>query len=279
MTLVMTLLVRDEDDILEANMRYHLEKGVDHIIVTDNLSVDGTAGIVDDFVKQGVASYIHEPDDTYSQSRWVTRMAHMAHRDLGAKWVMHSDADEFWMTPECGDLRKYFNAVLFHNVIQAPRHDFICLEGEDTPFWQRMIYRQTKSLNPLGKPLPPKITHRASARVKVAQGNHAVSGLFWKRQLNSDLEILHFPLRSRNQYLQKIRNGGKAYANNTELAKTAGATWRKQYAELMETGQLAYVEDNIVSPQARDQKLAQGEICQDVRLRDFFTTLQGTGKM
>ena len=42
MSLVMTLLVRDEEDILDANLRYHLDQGVEHVFVTDNLSADGT---------------------------------------------------------------------------------------------------------------------------------------------------------------------------------------------------------------------------------------------
>ena len=43
MKLVMTLLVRDEEDILDANLRFHLDRGVDLVLVTDNGSVDGTA--------------------------------------------------------------------------------------------------------------------------------------------------------------------------------------------------------------------------------------------
>ena len=42
MTLVLTLLCRDEADILEPMLRFHLERGVDLIIATDNGSVDGS---------------------------------------------------------------------------------------------------------------------------------------------------------------------------------------------------------------------------------------------
>ncbi|HJM57083.1 MAG TPA: hypothetical protein QF446_07130 [Planctomycetota bacterium] len=38
--LVMTLLVRNEEDILATNIEYHLARGVDFIIATDNLSDD-----------------------------------------------------------------------------------------------------------------------------------------------------------------------------------------------------------------------------------------------
>ena len=73
----------------------------------------------------------------------------------------------------------------------------------------------------------------------------------------------------------KIRNGGKSYANNTELSQAVGSTWRKQYTELQETGKLKFVENNVVSPQACERMLAQGDICQDTRLYDFFAAASG----
>jgi glycosyltransferase involved in cell wall biosynthesis len=269
MALFMTLLVRDEEDILDANLRYHLEQGVDHVIVTDNLSVDRSAEIVRSYVDQGVATYLHEPDNTYAQSKWVSRMAAMAHA-AGARWIIHSDADEFWMPPGKRSLKRWFAQRRWHNIVSAPRHDFICLEDDGAPFWQRMIYRKAQSTNPLGRPLPPKVAHRAAANLVVAQGNHAVAGFRWPRCRTSDLEILHFPLRSRAQYIRKIENGGKAYSNNTDLDPAVGATWRRQYAELQETSTLAFVEENIISDAALQRLLSEGAALRDTRLADFF---------
>ena len=39
---VMALKVRDEEDVIEHNLRYHRAQGVDFFIVTDNGSVDRT---------------------------------------------------------------------------------------------------------------------------------------------------------------------------------------------------------------------------------------------
>lgn len=49
---VMTLLIRDEEDILEANLAFHLAQGVERFIVMDHLSselpisLEGRAGLI-----------------------------------------------------------------------------------------------------------------------------------------------------------------------------------------------------------------------------------------
>ena len=59
MRLVMTLKVRDEEDVLEANLRYHLAQGIDFFIVTDNGSVDRTPEILSRYQAAGL---LHRAD-------------------------------------------------------------------------------------------------------------------------------------------------------------------------------------------------------------------------
>ncbi|WP_346915747.1 glycosyltransferase family 2 protein [uncultured Roseibium sp.] len=278
MVLVMTLLVRDEEEILEANMCYHLDQGIDHIIVTDNLSSDRSREIIQSFVSQGVATYLFEDSDTHSQSRWVTRMARMACETFHADWVVHSDADEFWMPVGHQNLATFFSQCQEWNIIEARRHDFVCVQDETAgdlprPFWERMTYRKTVSLNPLGNPLPPKVAHRPSEKAVVADGNHAVSGIEKPRKLKEGLEILHFPLRSRAQYTNKIRVGGRALMNNAELPLNVGATWRKQYEELQKTGSLSFLESSIVNSEDLKTLIFSGAVVEDTRLKSALREL------
>ena len=53
MKLVMTLLVRDEADIVDAQIAFHLAAGVDFVIATDNRSEDGTTRILERYERAG----------------------------------------------------------------------------------------------------------------------------------------------------------------------------------------------------------------------------------
>ena len=97
MKLVMSLLVRDEADIVDAQIAYHLHAGVDFVVATDNRSEDATPEILERYAHEGVLHLIREPGDDLRQSEWVTRMARLAGDRLGADWIINADADEFWL--------------------------------------------------------------------------------------------------------------------------------------------------------------------------------------
>jgi len=268
MKLVMTLLVRDEEDILRENLDFHLAQGVDEVIVTDNGSEDGTLEIVRSYEADGVAKLLLEPTDDYSQGRWVTRMARLAAEE-GADWVINNDADEFWW-PRAGSLRSIFEQLSDEiGLVVARRENFVPRPEDGRPFWERMTLRERESLNPLGKPLPPKLAHRADPEIAVAQGNHKVEGAQLGERLDDGLiEILHFPMRTYAQFENKIVKGGRAYARNRELPERTGRTWRRLY-ETWEQGRLRdHYDENVVAEAPR------AELLQDTRLRDFLRDLR-----
>jgi Glycosyl transferase family 2 len=217
MKLVMTLLIRDEADILASNIEFHLSRGVDFIIATDNLSVDGSTAILHDYERRSVLHYIYEPDDDYSQYRWVTRMARLAATEFGADWVINNDADEFWW-PEHGDLKQALAAVPpSYEAAVVQRTNFLPRPMADGIFFaDAMTVRWQKSLNTLGQPLPPKTCHRGFPDIDVAQGNHSATRD--GRSITTTaapITILHFPMRRYEQFSNKIAKGGSAVRRNS----------------------------------------------------------------
>ncbi len=277
MKLLCTLLVRDEEDILETFLNYHLSQGVDFFIVTDNLSADGTKDILLDYERRGVVQYIYEPADNYAQGCWVTRMAEIAYLEHQADWIIHSDADEFWWPERHESLRAHFKSVRADlTALEVSRSNFLNLTDSDDRllFWQRMIYRQRSSCNALNKPLPPKVCHRGHSGVIVSQGNHRVhrNGISLAQPTN-DISIFHFPERSFHQFQNKIMRGGAAYERNVDLPIKTGNTWRILYQLYKTGGLLDYWEQSLVSPQDLEAGLQSGDLIRDVRLRDYLSAL------
>ena len=265
MKLVMTLLVRDEEDIVADNLDFHLAQGVDEVIVTDNGSVDGTLEILRAYEARGLVRIIVEPTDDYSQGRWVTRMARMAATEHKADWVINNDADEFWW-PRAGTLRTLFEALGRRvGAVVGHRTNFVPRPEDDRPYWERMTLRERESLNPVGKPLPPKLAHRAHPEIVVVQGNHRIKGPDVGSELDDgSIEILHFPMRSYAQFENKIVKGGRAYARNKELPEKTGRTWRRLYETWEQGGLPAHYEASVVAEAARK------DLLEDTRLRDYL---------
>jgi hypothetical protein len=271
MKLVMTLLVRDEEDIVRENLDFHLAQGVDQVIVTDNGSEDATAEILREYESQGVLRLLFETSDDYSQGRWVTRMARIAATE-GADWVINNDADEFWW-PRGGSLKTIFEQLDDRvGMLVAHRENFVPRPEDGRPFWERMTLRERESLNPLGKPLPPKLAHRADPEIEVAQGNHKVEGAELGERLDDgSIEILHFPMRTYEQFENKIVKGGRAYARNRELPQSTGRTWRRLY-ETWEQGKLRdHYDDNVIVEGGRS------DLVEDTRLRDYLRGMPARG--
>lgn len=273
MKLVMTLLVRDEEDILQENIEYHLSQGVNHIIATDNRSVDTTKEILKYYESLGVLHYIYENSDDYSQHKWVTRMARLAYTKHAADWVINCDADEFWWPLYRDNLHSAFNDAPSNlNIITAQRYNFVCVKNAKRKYFYRdMIYRETASKNPIGRPLSPKVAHVGGSSVIVDQGNHSVQGIGPHITSDDIVEILHFPIRSESQIINKILLGGAAYERNTDLPSNIGKTWRDLYHRYKADGDLSnYITKSVYDDNKISAGLDNGTILLDTRLRDYI---------
>lgn len=273
MKIVMTLLVRDEEDIVAQNLDFHLDRGVDFVIATDNLSEDGTREILESYRRQGVLHYLFEPRDDYAQSQWVTRMARMAIDDFGADWLIHSDADEFWWTERASGLKQVLRDVPADvRALEVRRHNFVPRPVTGSvSFLESMTYRQRDSVNGLGAPLPPKVCHRALPEFTVAQGNHAVyvGDSVAGAATTDELCIFHYPMRSLRQFSRKIEKGGAAYQRSS-LPPDMGSVWRQLFELQQREGLARYFEDQVFLDRRIRECVSDGTLLEDQRLLNHF---------
>ena len=276
--LIMTLLVKNEADVLERNLLFHKSMGVDGFIITDNASTDATPDIIEKYVQRGwVLHSIHEPASGYEQKRWVDRMVWLAKTRYQADWVINADADEFWF-PTKGNL-KTGPSVTHANVLAAEVCN-VCPE-EGKPYWEwNSVIREVPSLEEYD--LSPysifsrhykKVMHRACGYLQISMGNHKVSMLPHREQRGS-LIIYHYPMRGRKHFMDKMINGGKQL--ETHHGKHGGRHWRYFY-ELYKDGRLSEEYDRVVGLNCRQQLMQDGYIVRDGRLRRLFATRPGTG--
>ncbi len=291
----MALKVRDEEDVLEHNLRFHRAQGVDFFIVTDNASVDGTPEILDRWVKAGLARVIDEPGDDMAVRghEWVTRMAREAATEHGADWVLHADADEFWWPLE-GSIRQALAGIPpEYGVVVGPRSEFLAQPTAGEPFYETLTVRETRST------LRPKVAHRGypdvlvlhrgqhevtlgadledawqrvrppgravTRTVREAGGETAEARLAWAPSF--PLHILHFPLRSLDQYRRRVE---------LLLADSSMGTpgMRERLSIALEEDRLDGLYAELCEDQGSlERGLASGRLTRDERLRDYMAGL------
>jgi hypothetical protein len=260
--LALTLMVRDEADIVSSMLDHHLAQGVDTIIVTDNGSIDGTTDILRDYEARGLIELRHDPRHLKQQSPVVTQMARDAHTVHGADWVINADADEFFLPVD--------RTLTLHDVFERMSKDLQAFlvpvtnltgpAAQEGTGLQRLVYRDLRSDDQLAAaglrahPTPDAV-HIGHPDIEVIQGNHLVS-------LASNgtpppelaIEVLHLPWRSYAQYRHKVDVSGRAYESNPDLTPSPNHHGMRDFARL-KSGAL---EDYYLLRHPSDDELQQG---------------------
>jgi tetrahydromethanopterin S-methyltransferase subunit G len=280
MKLVLTLLVRDEEDIVDAQLAFHLNAGVDFVIATDNRSQDGTTAILERYEREGRLHLIREPADDFRESEWVSRMARLAATEFGADWVINASADEFWW-PRARSLKEALAAVpdRYDAARGLVRH-FPPRPDDGSFFAERLTVRlapQAPLVDP-GSPFAPygKVAFRPHAGVVVSRGSHELHSPAVVLRGWYPVEVLHFPVRMAEQL------GRKGTAFTTSFAKSPrgyGTAYHERAHRAQSTGQLAaHFEELVVDDEALARGLADGTLVEDVRVRDALRALrEGAG--
>ena len=271
----MTLLARDEIDIVDSWLAFHLNAGADVVIATDNRSQDGTTEVLEEYARSGQVHLIREPGEDLRQNEWVTRMARLAATQYGADWVINSDADEFWW-PRGASLSEVLEAVPpRYGTVGAFLRVFCPRPGEEH-FADRMTVRFS-ALAPINDPASlykpiRKVVHRGHPEIQVTRGNHAlVDSPFAPLRGWFPIECFHFPLRSEAQTAHKAELQGRhsrSTSRDPPRRTTRTCTRRSVSGRIGE-----YYEALVVSDDEVERGVAEGRLVVDMRLRDALRTI------
>jgi hypothetical protein len=273
MKLIMTLLARDEADVIDAQVAFHLNAGVDFVIAMDNLSQDGTGDVLESYAREGHLHLIRERGEYLRQADWITRMGRLAATDFGADWVIHSDADEFWW-PRGASLKDVLGSVpKRYGIVRALLRQFVPRPDDGSFFADRMVVRLSASA-PINDPrslFRPnlKVIHRADPNVTVSIGaQRLIDSSFAPLRGWYPIEFFHFPVRSFEQSERKYSR------HQTAPGQTPSPYYDRMQA-MREEGRLGEFYDSlVVGDDALEKGIADGSLVLDTRLRDALRRLR-----
>ena len=272
----MTLLVRDEVDVIDAHLAFHMEAGVDLVIAMDHRSRDGTTDVLKEYEHDGHVVCIRQEADEVRQSEWVTGMARLAASDYGADWVINSDADEFFW-PQARSLKEVLAFVPgSYGVVYAPMCHFVPRHAVG-PFYDVMTVRLSETApinNPLSRHRPSlKAVHRGSPDVLVHRGNHEVERAGRRLTTWHPLEVLHYPDRSPEQFARKYAHTVDAWPGE---GREPGAFVLAAHAAVGSRGAEQAFQERALTDAGVAEALAAETVVIDPRLRDVLRRLRSS---
>lgn len=218
--LIMSILCRNEVDIIEANIKTHASLGVDGFVVMDNGSTDGTRERLSELAQQYNLHIIDQPSQTYQQAKWMKQLALYARDKMHARWVISNDADEFWI-PENGDLKSHLLAK--DSVVTVKRSNMLLTEEALTggyhfsqadhrvlyPIcYDREVQKSDDQISMLLVPISPKVIVNPKGLIKLSGGNHRAKhvGKVFSARHELGIHVYHYPIRSFSQFEANIKH-------------------------------------------------------------------------
>lgn len=269
--LIMTLLVKNEEGMLEQNLLFHKSMGVDAFIVTDNNSTDGTMDIIRKYQAKGwIAEVISETGTNYEQKVWVDRMIWKAKRQYKADWVINADADELWYSPS-GNIKNEL-ARARGNVMNCVMTSVYPEENKPFWLWEHTVSyvqdpeRYDLSVYSLFERQNKKVIHRTSGYIQISMGNHKVT-MWPKISEDSSIRVYHYNVKGRQAFIDKMVNGGKQLEQRKQ--RHGGRHWRYFY-RLYKENKLNEEYDRVIGTRFFNQLVQDGYIHRDMTIPEYF---------
>jgi hypothetical protein len=185
--LAMTMVARGDSDLVDAHLAFHLNAGVDAVIVVDPGSEKRTTEILESFAHDGYVRRVPTPE-AGPEDAWLTELARLAVAEHGADWVIPSNTDEFWW-PRGESLTDVLAVIPpRYSVVQALVRTFAGQRREGGFFAEDMTARTSLlgSGGPAGEPLQHMLrpVYRAEPNMEIDEddwtlGRHRVPLRAW----------------------------------------------------------------------------------------------------
>ncbi len=241
-------MVRDEFDVIRANVLHSLSLGLDGLLVVDNGSSDGTTKELELLGRDKRVRWTRD-ESPFKESEILTGLAHEATR-AGAEWVFKIDADEFWTCP-----RRPLKQVLRTSTaasLAVKGVNFIQRREQTERSAEALLHmtRRTPApvANQISRPLVlsrqianveidhlAKMVTRTSPDMIIGRGSHFVLNVPGDRAPTDEIICLHAPLRARSVLDKKAMHGRRV----EEVGFVGTESWHlRRWRQLRDEGLL-----------------------------------------
>jgi hypothetical protein len=219
--LALISVVKNEIDVINHMIDYHIKLGVEAFFIKDNMSDDGTYEAL--LTRKCDTFKVYRDTNTdHHQSKKMTDLANIAYNH-GYRWMLPLDADELFVNQSKDTMRQICEGIKEPGCARVDWKWYHNTHDDDTtetnPF-KRMTHTSGTQLH-LGKSL---IHWKPGMRIW--QGNHGIDnpGQFPNYKL-TDAYIANFPWRSREQALKKIIANGVSHKHIRDNADEIRANY------------------------------------------------------
>jgi hypothetical protein len=152
---VVVCIVKDEADYLEEWLAYHVALGVDHFVIYDNGSTDGSAALLERYINHGLVTRIDWPIGGGQLAAY-----NHALRMFGTTtdWLAYYDVDEFLVPLLDSDIPSFLARFPDAADVRVPRVEFGFSGHRSTPAGLSIdAYTQVANVLNLDPALPPRV--------------------------------------------------------------------------------------------------------------------------
>lgn len=273
MKLVMSLVVRDDADVLDAQIAFHLNAGVDFVVATDHESADGSTEILERYVTAGYLHRVSEHGDALDAA-WRTEMARVATHRFEADWLLDAEPDEFWW-PRGESLKDVLVAMPpRYGVVQGLVRVFLPRVDDARRFAERMTVRRApfatgdEAMGRLDWALRPLF--RTSSEIVIGPDREATLDGRVPLRAWYPIEVLRFPVRSL-EHAERSASGRSGPMDTRSRIELEVREAHEQRALQERWEKLAVTDEEL------DRGVADGTLVVDERLRDALQLLEHAG--
>ena len=232
--------VKNEADVIEAFVRHHVAL-LDHLVVVDNASTDGTREILAALVAEGLKlTVLDDATIAYRQSELMTYLTRACCVSLGCDRVFLLDADELLAVRTREDLDAALAQIPYESHALLAWRTYVptaCDDAGEPEAFRRIVHRRVVEPFLTSKVAISRTILRRPDAI-VVQGNHDMVSRSpdCTSAALTGVSIAHFPVRSVVQLKLKILAGWNAYlAMGYEFAGL-GYQWRELYERIYSGG-------------------------------------------